>query len=138
MADRYLWNVQSTNKALVVLPLELTVLGNTTPANGTFLVTKGKESTQPNAAGAAVFARTGVGEYRVTLKDKFPFHASGSIDCYAHGGAARQARIKTINATSGYVDFQIMTEALVPGETPNGETDTIRLVLFMKNTNVDR
>jgi hypothetical protein len=131
MANRTFNDVRSAVKELVVIPMTLSILGNTTPANGTFSVVKGAEH-------VASVARTGVGAYRVTLKDSYPDAIGGSIDMYGHNGAARQARIVSINVASKQINFQIMTEALVAGETPNGETDTVRLTIFAKNTTVPR
>jgi hypothetical protein len=127
MADRTFNDVRSITKELIVIPMTLSILGNTTPANGTFSVTKGAEA-------VASVARTGAGAYRVTLKDNYPDALGASIDVYAHGGAARQGRIVALSPTTKIIDFQIMTEALIAGETPNGETDTVRITAFFKNT----
>jgi len=127
MANRTLWNVQSATRALVVLPMQITILGNTTPANGTFSVAEGGES-------AASVARTGTGAYTVTLRDSFPKDMSVNISIYPHSGAARTVRLDAIDESAKTIKFVVLNASLAAVDTANGETDRVHIIATYKNS----
>lgn len=129
MADRNKHDVQSICRALVAFPVAVTILGNTTPANGTFTVVQGGEA-------VASVTRTGVGAYRLTLRDGFVSVQSAHADIVPHGGGARDVRPGAISASGKTIDFVIMNASLVAAETPNAETDTVYITAFFKNSSV--
>lgn len=129
MADRTKHNVQSIVRSLVSVPLTISILGNSTPASGTFTVVQGDEV-------VASVARTGVGTYQVTMKDAFVSLQGAQAAIVPHGGGARTVRPDAINASAKTVDFKVLNASLVAADTPNAESDTVYLDLQFKDSSV--
>ncbi len=121
--------VKAIEREVIAVPLTLTILGNTTPANGTFTVVQGKTA-------AASVARTGTGKYRVTLRDAFPTLLGAVVSIAPHNDAARGVKMSAVTPASKTADFVIVNTAEAALDTPNAETDTVYLTLFFKNSTV--
>lgn len=132
MANRYMFDTQSITKALVVIPVTLTILGNTTPANGTFSIVQGSEA-------VSTFARTGVGSYSLRVTDIFPTLMSAQLTFNAGSSGARigsnlTAVVNNPTAASRVITFQVLNTSLAAADTPNAVTDTVYLTLYCKNS----
>lgn len=130
MADSLHFDKLTKHREAVDLHGIFTWLGNTTPANGTGTVVRGKQA-------FASIARTGVGAYRITLKEKYFQLLGVQIHLAPHSAGARQIEIGAINLTNKTVDFVIKNASLAAAETPNNETDTIYLTLTVRNSSVN-
>lgn len=129
MADRRKHDVQAITRALVPVVAKISILGNTTPANGTFSVAEGTEA-------VASVARTGVGTYRMTLRDGFVKAIAAHTDIVPHGGGARTVRIDAISASGKTVDFKVLNTSLAAADTPNAQTDIVYVTVMFGNSGV--
>ncbi len=102
MANLQHHDVQGRSKEIKLVTARLRILGNTTPANGTFSVADGD--------GVAAFTREGVGHYRVQLEDKyvkllgadFTVLAATAIDLVP------QLVAEDVDGSTPYVDFKML------------------------------
>lgn len=130
--DRITHTPRSYEPETIIVPVVCTILGNTTPANGTFTIVEG-------AKAVGTLVRTGTGAYSLRLTDKFPKCIGAQVSIFPHNGAARGVRMGAIDTTnaaaaSRLVNFLILNTAEAAADTPNGETDRVYLTLFMKNS----
>lgn len=117
------------SRGLVDIHIRATILGNTTPANGTFSIVEGSEAVQS-------FTRTGVGAYRITLREKYNKCLGFFTSIVPHGGGARDIRPGAVDTNARTYDFVVMNASLVAADTANAETDTVYIQLTVKNTSV--
>jgi len=131
MANRTFHGTQSIVRELKVLPGTISILGNTTPANGTFSVQRGQAFIQS-------VVRTGVGTYEVTLKDKFPEIQAISLSFEPVSAAARDAVLVEGALTGAQADgkffFRTRNASFVAADTANNTTDRVHIVIWAKNS----
>jgi len=130
--ERITHTPRSYEPETIIAPVVCTILGNTTPANGTFTIVEG-------AKAVGTLARTGVGAYSLRLTDKFPKCIGAQVSIFPHNLAARGVKMGAIDTTSQTassrtVAFNIVNTAEAAVDTPNGETDRVYLTLFLKNS----
>lgn len=127
MANLSFNDVQSRSKGVKTIHARLRILGNTTPANGTFSVVAGD--------GVVSLTRTGTGAYRITLSDKyvtligahFTVLAATAIDLVP------QLFADDVAGATPYVDFKMLAAA-VATDTANAVTQDVFVTLVLKNT----
>lgn len=122
-------DMQSRTKQVKTVVSRLRILGNTTPANGTFSVVSGD--------GVLSLTRTGTGTYRVTLQDKYVSLVGASFQVLAATAIdlVPQLSAEDVAGSGGtpYVDFKMLAAA-VATDTANGVTQDVFITLHLKNT----
>lgn len=118
--------VQARAKGVRMIHARLRILGNTTPANGTFSIVEGK--------GVASISRSGTGEYTVTLDDAFTSLVGANFQVLAATAVDLVAQIKSETvATTKKVIFN-MNAGATPTDTANGVTQDVFMTLALINT----
>jgi hypothetical protein len=130
MANRYLHNKQSINRGVVQLSGRFRILGNTTPANGTF--------TKVYGDGIASFARSGAGEYTITLSDKWSSLLGAKLQVLAATAIDLVPQLKSETVASTKLVVFNMLAGATPTDTANGVTQDVFVTLELKNTSVAR
>lgn len=130
MADRTCHDMQHMSREVKVISGIISIAGAASAANNVV-------SLEYGGHGVASVARTGTGEITVTLDDKWVECHGVTMGFQPEAGEARQAQVKSFDVTSTKkIIFETTTEALVAGDTPNGDTDRIHFALFLKNSQV--
>jgi len=119
------------NREAVVMSIRLRILGNTTPANGTFSIVGGGD-------GVATFTRSGVGEYTVTLSDAWTSLIGARLQVLAATAIDLVPQLKSETVASTKLVVFNMLAGATPTETANGVTQDVFLELVLKNTSVVR
>jgi len=135
MANQTFNDVQSRTKAVKLLHGRLRILGNTTPANGTFSVIEGD--------GILSLTRTGTGLYRITLRDKYQKLVGAKFQILAATITQGEIEIaaEDVDGATPYVDFRFKaptnssTTTLIATDTANDVTIDVFVELALKNTN---
>lgn len=127
MANLGFNEVQGRTKEVKLITARLRILGNTTPANGTFSVVVGD--------GITSLTRTGTGKYRITLTAPYISMVGGNITMLAATAIdlVPQFVAEDVAGATPYVDFQMCAGA-TPTDTANGVTQDVFVVLALKNT----
>lgn len=119
-------DVQSRGKEIKYVHARLRILGNTTPANGTFSIVKGY--------GVATFARTGTGEYTITLQDKYQRLMSAQLTVLAATAVDLVAQLKSEDVAGAKTIVFNMNAGATPTDTANAVTQDVLVSLALQNT----
>ena len=127
MANLAFNDMQSRTKEVKVIVGRLRILGNTTPANGTFSVVEGGE-------GISSITRTGTGKYKINLSAPYQKLMGCSLTMLAATAIDLVPQIvaESVNAAAPYVEFQMCAGA-TPTDTANGVTQDVFVTLHLKN-----
>ena len=119
-------NIQCRTKGVKIVTLRLRILGNTTPANGTFSIVGGD--------GAASLTRTGTGAYRITLQDKYLSLVGATLQALAATAIDLVPQLVAEDVASAKtVDFKMLAGATAT-DTANGVTQDVFATLYLKDT----
>lgn len=130
MANTGFNDVQSRAKGIKIIYARLRILGNTTPANGTFSVVEGQ--------GVASLTRTNTGEYTVTLRDPYMSLVGAHFSVLAATPIDLVPQMETeAVATAKTIVFNMMAGA-TPTDTANGVTQDVFMTLALRNTSALR
>ena len=130
MANRMLHPKRSMNRELVQLAMRLRILGNTTPANGTFSIVEGP--------GVSTLTRSGTGEYTITLADKWTALHGAKLQVLAATAIDLVPQIKSEDVAGAKTVVFNMLAAATPTDTANGVTQDVFVELQLKNTSLTR
>lgn len=127
MANLAFNDMQSRTKEVKVIVGRLRILGNATPANGTFSVVEGRE-------GISSITRTGTGKYKINLSAPYQKLMGCSLTMLAATAIDLVPQIvaESVNAAAPYVEFQMCAGA-TPTDTANGVTQDVFVTLHLKN-----
>jgi len=81
-------------------------------------------------------SRTGTGEIKVLLKDKWTHLLSCSVSLQSSSDRAARLLAHNVSGATPYMTFNTISDALAPEDTPNSGTDYIHVVAWMKNSSV--
>lgn len=121
-------DVQSRSKEIKLIVGKLGILGNTTPANGTFSIEEGGE-------GIAAFTRTDTGKYRIELQDKYQKLMGVSLTVLAAAAVdlVPQVRAEAVNGATPYIDFEMLAGGTAT-DTANAVQQYVMVIIAVKNT----
>lgn len=128
MANLGFNDVQSRSKQVKLILARLRILGNTTPANGTFSIVDGD--------GIESFARSAAGEYTITLTDKYVKLLSARLQVLAATAIDLVPQLKSENVAGAKTVVFNMLAGATPTDTANGVTQDVFVELALKNTEV--
>lgn len=118
-------------QGLVVLAGQVTVTGDTTPANSTSTVT---------GAGMGTAARTGTGQYTITLEDKYVGLHAAQMTLQADSALTTGQTLKMdsfVNSgTASQVLFEFTDEAGAAEDLTNDEVAVVHVTLFLDNSSL--
>lgn len=130
MANRTHWDAQSRTRELKTIEGIIKVVGTATPANNVVTL----ESLTGN--GVSAVARSGVGQYTITLDDGYPICAGVNIDVEASADVDLKIQLKSRDVkTAKTVVFKTLAVA-TPTEVPNGSTYYFHFKINVKNAAV--
>lgn len=133
MANRDFKDVQSYSREMKILAGVIKLTGAASAANTVIEIEKG-------GMGIASVARTGTGEFEVTLTDAFPGIESIQLTYEPHAAAARNAvitagAIAAIQGTKKF-KFTIVNASFAAADVANTNVDRLHLALFFTNSSV--
>lgn len=129
MANRVHWPVQSRTRELKTIAAILGILGNTTPANGTFNVVNGGD-------GIKSFARTGTGQYTVTLEDGYVECVGLSLNLEAAVAVDLIPQVVSRDVKTAKTVVFVLNTGASPTDTANGVQQYVHFYLRCKNSGV--
>ena len=127
MANVTFWDTQSRSRGVKLLTGVFKILGNTTPANGTYTINKGN--------GFATFVRSGAGEYTITLNDSY-------VECLGVQVTLQGAAIDLVPqvASTDVVTAKTIVINLNASGTPTDTANTVvqylHVLVAVRNTSV--
>ena len=126
MANLGFNDVQSRTKAVKKICGRISILGNTTPANGTYTVDRGD--------GVASVARTGAGEYTLTLTDTYRQLVGFALGIQAAAAIDLVPQMKSHDVVVAKTIVLNLLAGATPTDTANGVQQYLYFEFSLKNT----